>query len=126
MSRPPTKTNKQRTQFSPTTLQKLEEAFGYGSPNTEACFYADISESLFYEVCKNTPELSERFKALRNWPKIKARRAVMQAIESGDTKMAKWYLERKTDEFNPRHTSPPVTQQLDFSAEADARAEKFL
>lgn len=102
MSRPAEKTTKQRTNFAAETLRKLEDAFCYGMTNREACFVTGISESLFYEVCSNNRQLSERFKLLQDSPRIQALRNVVDEINKGDVKLSQWYLERRDRDFNPR------------------------
>ena len=102
----PTKNNPTGAQKSPKrtpeTIHKLEEAFSLGSTVAEACFYADISQSLYHQWIVDEPELSERFKELRLKPVLLARRTVIRAMQE-DVNTAKWYLERKCrDEFATR------------------------
>lgn len=83
-------------------LRKLEEAFGLGSTDAEACFYADIAPSTLYAYEKENPEFSERKKALKERPILLARRTVVNALET-DYNHALRYLERKKrDEFSLR------------------------
>lgn len=90
--------------FAPQVLHKLESAFLRGMNNREACFLADISESLFYRVCQTSPELLERFKMLQENVKVRAKEVVAEAIDKGDKQQANWYLERKAkDEFSTRN-----------------------
>lgn len=87
--------------ITPKKLEKLEEAFKLGCTNTEACFYADVAESTFYDFLKEYPEYSDKIKMWKEYQKIQARLAVHQALKRGDKDMAKWYLERKAkDEFS--------------------------
>lgn len=89
--------------ITPKTLEKLEEAFKLGCTNREACFYADVAESTFYDFLKEYPEYSEKIKMWKDYEKIKARMVVHKALEKGDRDMAKWYLERKAkDEFSTK------------------------
>ena len=84
-------------------LDKLEEAFKLGCTNREACFYADIPESTFYDFIRDYPEYSEKIKMWKEYQKIKARYVVHKALDKGDKEMAKWYLERKAkDEFSTK------------------------
>ncbi len=84
-------------------LQKIEYAFSIGCTDKEACIYADIAPSTFYKYCEDNPDFSERKELLKDKPVLAARMAVVKAIESGDTKMAWLYLERKrTEEFGQR------------------------
>lgn len=101
--RPAELTIENETQFAPQVLHKLESAFLKGMNNREACFLANISEGLFYRVCKNSPELFDRFSMLQENVKVRAKEVVAEAIDKGDKMQANWYLERRAkDEFSPR------------------------
>ena len=81
-------------------LQKLETAWAMDCPDTEACSFADISESSLYEFLKRNPSVSERKKRLKDRPFLSARNTVLKAIANGDSALAMRYLERKRrDEF---------------------------
>lgn len=84
-------------------LNKLEEAFSLGCTDLEACFYANISSQTLYNYQKNNPEFLERKEALKEQPVLKARKVVVDAIDSGDKQTSQWYLERKNKaEFSTR------------------------
>lgn len=85
-------------------LRKLEEAFKLGCTNREACFYANVCESTFYDFLKEYPEFSEKIDMWKSFEKIKARMVVHKALDNNDKDMAKWYLERKAkDEFSTKY-----------------------
>lgn len=89
--------------MTPKTIEKLSEAFKLGCTNREACFYADIGESTYYDFLKEHPEYSDKFNMYKDYEKIQARLVVHKALEKGDRDMAKWYLERKAkDEFSTK------------------------
>ncbi len=72
-----------------------------GCTNREACFYAEVPESTFYDFLKEYPEYSDKIAMWKDYEKIKARLVVHKALDNGDRDMAKWYLERKAkDEFS--------------------------
>ena len=84
-------------------LQQWKEAFLMGCTNREACLYADVCESTFYDFLKDYPEYSEKIDIWKNYEKVKARMVVHKALDKGDREMAKWYLERKAkDEFSTK------------------------
>lgn len=84
-------------------LDQLKEAFMMGCTNREACFYAEIPESTFYDFLKEYPEFSEKIEIWKTYEKIKSRMVVHKALDRGDKEMAKWYLERKAkDEFSTK------------------------
>ena len=78
---------------TPEVIGKLESAFSIDASVAEACFFANIAESTYYEWCGDSPELSERFKRLRQKPVLKARQVIANDLDNPAT--AKWYLERK-------------------------------
>jgi len=85
------------------TLRKLEEAFALGCTDIEACFYAGISKTAFYNYQNANPEFMERKEALKEQPVLKARKVLLDAIEDGDKQSSQWYLERKKkDEFSQK------------------------
>lgn len=90
--------------FEPDVLRKIEEGMLMGFSNEQCIFWANISSSRFYDVLKAHPEVSERFEALRNSPKLKAIKNVVDSIKTGDVENSKWYLERKgkNDGYAPR------------------------
>ena len=69
------------TKMTPETIAKLEEVFAVGGSDREAIFYADISESLFYEYQKNHPEFMERKNILKEEPILKARREIIKGLD---------------------------------------------
>ena len=92
-------------------LGKLEEGFAYGMTDKEACFYADIDPDTLYEYQKKFPKFTERKKALKDKPVMKARQTIVDALD--DPTHSKWYLERKkSDEFGSKqeieHNVKPI------------------
>lgn len=84
-------------------LRKLEEAFSYGATDKEAIFIADISSTAFYDYCKSNPDFAERKEALKDMPKYRARKNIVDKINDGDVPTSQWYAERKAkEEFSNR------------------------
>ena len=87
---------------TPKTIDKLEYAFSLGCTDEEACVHADIGVSTLYDFERNNPDFSERKKLLKEKPTFKARKSVVNAIES-NPELALKYLERKVKkEFSTR------------------------
>jgi hypothetical protein len=83
------------------TLRKLDEVFAIDGSIEEACYYANISPDTYYRWVKEKPELSERFKRLRERPVLKARQTVVKSLDQPE--YAFKYLERKKkNEFAQR------------------------
>ena len=90
------------TVVTPEVLAKLEQAFGMGCSDKEACLYADISMDALYNHQNRHPDFAEWKALLKEKPVLKARNTVVTSLSDPET--AKWYLERKTKgEFNSRH-----------------------
>jgi len=84
-------------------IQKLEEAFTRGYSDPQACIYADVKISTFYDYCKANPDFSDRKEELKKRIDIKAKEVMINQIEAGDKESSKWWLERKCkDEFSLR------------------------
>jgi hypothetical protein len=82
-------------------VAKLEMGFMKGLNVTECCHYAKISRNCFYEYLEKNPGFKDRMEELKSNPSTKAKLNIVEAIESGDTDLAKWWLERRNkDEFS--------------------------
>jgi len=91
------------TVMTPETIAKLEEAFLIGASDKEACFVANIAPSTLYAYCQENPDFSERKEALKDMPKYKARKNIVDSIDKGNVPVSQWYAERKVkEEFSPR------------------------
>lgn len=92
-------------------VQKLEEAFLQGLSDREACIYANIAPSTFYDYCSSHGEFSERKELLKENLKMKAKMNLARSIEDGNMTQSIWYLERKCkDEFSQK-------QEVELSGE---------
>lgn len=70
----------------------------------QSCRQAGIGTTTFYDRQANDPEFADKIKAAREFTEVNARRKVAEAINSGDMKTSRWYLERKAKrEFSSRH-----------------------
>ncbi len=83
-------------------LRKLDEAFANGATDLEACFYAGISKTAFYNYQERNPEYVERKEGLKDQLKLIAKNTLAKSIKDGSALDAKWFLERKCgDEYAP-------------------------
>jgi len=83
------------TCMTPEVIQKLEDAFGWGCTDLEACCNADISKSTLYNYCDANPKFMERKETLKNQPAMKARRVIDSALDDGDINTAHKVIDRK-------------------------------
>jgi hypothetical protein len=101
------------TKLTPDVVKKPDEAFSMDCTVSEACLYAGMSRTTYYEWVKLNPELAHRFEELREHPVLKARSTIVQRLDNVGT--AQWYIERKRKgdfTFRQEHTGadcePPV------------------
>lgn len=122
--------------FTPEVVRKLEYAYGIDCTDEEACLYADVSESAFYDFLKETPQFAERRKALKNKPVLLGRQTVIKGFVGAaaefdkrgnqlkaeippNPELAMKYLERKKkDEFSTR-SEHLVVPKDDFDGMSD-------
>lgn len=102
----PTKKNpkgKQKSpKLTPETIRKLEGAFAIDATVGEACYYANISQDTYYRWIKKFPELSEKFKRLRQKPILTARQEVVKGLANNPEFSLKYLERKKKDEFSLR------------------------
>lgn len=92
----------QPTVVTEEVLRLLREAFEWGCSDIEACLHANIGKTALYDYQLRNPEYAEYKEKLKKSPTIKARRTVVNSLDT-DTDMAMKYLERKEKgEFSPR------------------------
>lgn len=90
------------TVFTPATISKLEEAFLWGCNDAEACLFAGISMAAFYRYIDMNPDFKEKRDLLKENPALKARKTVLDNLQS-DARLAFDYLcKKKKDEFGDR------------------------
>lgn len=81
------------SEMSPEKVKKLEEVFALDGTVEEACFYAGITKTTYYNWLEKNPALVDRFEDLRQTPVLKARQTVVKSLN--DPNNAFRYLERK-------------------------------
>ena len=110
-------------------IRKLEEVFAIDGSVEEACFYADIGKTAFFEWQKRNPEYAERFEALRQKPVLKARETVIKDLVNPSG--AQWYLTRKkkaefgamVDDFAGMKQGGPNIYNFFFSPEVQSEVK---
>ena len=81
-------------------LRQLDYAYSIGCNDTEAALYADISSTTLYKYIKEHPDYATRRDELKQKPILKAKKTIIDSIESGNEITAKWYLEKRCrDDF---------------------------
>lgn len=92
-----------KTIITPEIIIKLEQAFMYGFTDLQACLFAEISKTTFYNFQNKHPEFVDRKELLRENLALRAKVVLAKKIQNEDEETAKWYLERKCKkEFSTR------------------------
>lgn len=138
------------TVFTESVILKLEQAFALGCSDREACFYAGVATTPFYEYCKKNPKFRERKELLKESPILAARQSVLDGIIGNPGKVVSWidrkgihrevatpimqdpnlamrFLERKKkDEFGQRyeHTGPDGESLFDKLSDEEIEKER--
>lgn len=100
----PTKKVGRPPKITEVILRKLEEGFLYGLTDEQACLYADVPTSTFYDFLKKNPEFAERKEILKNQPKIDAKITIAKALRPHDDPRLALEVAKNTmrDEYNTR------------------------
>lgn len=89
--------------ITPEQIVLLKTAFAIGCTDEEACSYAKIPTSTFYDYQKRHPDFSEEKDRLKQTPILKARQELVKGLD-GNPELSLRYLERKLkNEFSLRN-----------------------
>ncbi len=105
------------TVVTDSVLLKLEEVFALGGTDKEACIYADISPATLYKYQDEHKEFAERKELLKQSPILLARRTINDNLMD-DVVTARWYIERRDKDFNPK-------QEVDVSGSITVNVVSF-
>lgn len=87
-------------------IDDIKTVWMAGGSDTEACAYAGISKERFKDLLETNARLKNQKEAFQSMPAMRARLVVSKALDRGDVKTAKWYLEHKcSNEFNKKITT---------------------
>jgi hypothetical protein len=109
-------------------VQKLETAFVQDFTVEEACAFANISRSTYYDERGRNQAFSDTMDRAMRFPAIAAKQCVNNAIVKGNAYLAFRWLERRQAELYGINEHPPITEQpvrIDHLEEARRRAAKF-
>lgn len=115
------------------TVRLLEAAFNYDFNITEACHYAGISRTIYYEWLADDDVFSYRMSVAQATPKRLAKEIVVKAIQTGDANLAIRYLTLRDPDFMPKAqvkadpeelaTREKIREFLDDRTDDDAGSE---
>jgi predicted DNA-binding protein YlxM (UPF0122 family) len=82
-------------------VKLLEDAFKLDAPVTEACQYAGISRTAYYDYIKAHPEFLDRLERLKSMTRFKIRgKVISRALK--DPNFGLNYLKLKCDDFKEK------------------------
>ena len=93
------------TVMTDSVLALLKEAFEWGCTDREACLHAEVDEATLYRYQEDHPDYASKKAQWKERPILKARKCVVDSLET-NADMSMKYLERKKkDEFSLRTES---------------------
>lgn len=99
------------TKYEPQTVKAIVQAIGAGQTIEDACVYADIHKSTYYEWLTQYPEFSNEVKKAEVKAKMRRILRIEKAAQEGAWQADAWYLERKyPEEFGKRLTLQVSTE----------------
>jgi hypothetical protein len=99
------------TSMTPNVVGKLIFAFANGFNITEACQYAEIDRSTYYDWLAKDDRFSYKMSEAQSTVGKRAKIIVSQAINAGDVGTARWYLNARDPDFKAKaELGPPEGQ----------------
>jgi len=77
----------------PKVVSKLEQAFKDGYNVSQACMHAGISRESYYQNLRSNQEFADKMSYAQEWITLQAKSNMISAINKGDLKASKWWLE---------------------------------
>lgn len=116
----PRKSNAGRnTVITDKVIKKLEEGFLNDFNIEEACLFSGISRQTFYNYINKNPEMKERFEALRENVKLKAKINIAKNIKKGDVDISKWLLEHRAPEEYSKKINASIDEGIKIELSKD-------
>lgn len=103
----PTAKAGRKSLYTPDMHKRIVDALATGVSVRDACAFAGITETTFFEWVKAKPEFAEATTRARSEGRIGAAAIVRRAAINGDVDAAQWYLER-TDPMNWGRTTKVI------------------
>ena len=95
-------------------IGKLESILKIDWTIGEACSYAWIDQSTYYDWVKKDIRFSKKMTAAQDYPFILARKTLMKGMQNGDQRSAIEYLKRRDRRYKDK-------QELEHSGDVDIK-----
>jgi len=120
------------TKFTEDTIQKLKDAFAIDATIPQACKYAEIGKTVFYEWLKENSKFAEEIEAMREALPLKAKENIALKIHGkptqGDIGLSKWLVERKElhETLLIKHSGNVSHEPLNLDDDNDPEQKELL
>ena len=94
-------------------IQELEAMFQYDVNIDDACDFVGISPTTFYAERDRNPKFAERMAKAKAFLKVTAWKTIAKAIRDWDVQTAKWFRERRDEDYRQKTTQISMTQWAD-------------
>lgn len=110
------------TSMTVDVVGKLLAAFNNAYNITEACQYANIDRSTYYDWLAKDDTFSYKMSQAQSAPNMKAKAVIIEAIKAGDVNTARWYLNARDPDFKAKgEIGTPEGQQA-----TEAKLKEFM
>lgn len=113
------------TVITPATVRLLKQAFKDGLSVSESCFVSGIGRTAYYSHRSTDEAFANKMELAKAYVSIKAKKTVVQAIDTGNLNAAKWWLERKARNEFGQHPEDEETE-WEKQTETNAQDDKLL
>lgn len=87
--------------------------FQYDVNIDDACAFVGISPQTYYSERERNPEFVERMEKAKAFLKVTAGKTIAKAIRDGDVQSAKWFRERRDENYKQKPTQISMNQGID-------------
>lgn len=92
----------ERKQGNEEIIKRLEEIFREDWTTQEACTYAGISTTTYYDWLEKDHEFARRMEAAKQYPFLQARKGLMKNIEREDIKAIDIFLKKRDPRYKDK------------------------
>lgn len=106
------------TVFTEEVVRKLEEAFMMDATDTEACAFAGIGRTAYYDELKRNEAFVNKMERAQQVPFMVAKKGLFNAMQKEDGHLIlKWLERRQRDRYHTKVENENVEKPRDAAAE---------
>ncbi len=111
-----------KTKMTELNVKKLKEVFALDGSVEEACMYAEISRTTYYNWINANPEEKEKINTLRQRPVLAARQRAVQGVKESYSNAMDYLTRKKAKEFNRTQHVDITTNDESINKKEDSQA----